>query len=297
MNQKSPPLFGIWFSAARPKTLWAGISPVIIGTAMAVDAGKFHLVSAIICLLVALSIQIGTNFANDYFDFVKGCDTGKRKGPTRATQAGLVTPLAMKTAFIGTMALNALLGLSLFHRAGWPIIVIAVLSIASGILYTGGPFPLGYNGLGDIFALIFFGPVALGGTYYVQALEVNSSVLVAGLAPGLFSVAMLTVNNLRDVDEDREAGKRTLAVIFGITFARFEYLTAIVFACIIPSILFIINRHNPYALISSVVALFAIPIIITVFTRTDGPALNRVLASTGKLLLVYSIVFSAGWNM
>ena len=163
--------------AARPKTLWAGIAPVIIGTAMAYETGMHHWPSALVCLLIALSIQIGTNLANDYFDFVNGSDTAKRVGPTRVTQAGLVKPTSIKTAFIVTMGFTCMLAFSLFPRAGWPVIIIGILSIASGILYTGGPFPLGYNGLGDIFVLIFFGPVALGGTYFVQTLRIDSEII------------------------------------------------------------------------------------------------------------------------
>ncbi len=288
---------GIWIVAIRPRTLWAGVSPVVIGTAMALEAGKLHWPSAVVCLLVALTIQIGTNFANDYFDFVKGTDTPDRLGPTRVTQAGLITPEAMKQAFIALMIIAGVLGLSLFPRGGWPIIMIAILSIASGILYTGGPFPLGYHGLGDIFTLIFFGPVALGGTYYVQTLEINSVVIVAGFAPGLLSVAMLTVNNLRDIDEDRSTGKRTLAVRFGRRFARLEFVIAVIVAGLIPIILSLTSSRNRYSLAASFVMLAAIPAIKTVLSDTTGPVLNKTLANTGKLLLLYSVAFSIGWVM
>lgn len=262
---------------------------------MAFADGLFHWPSALAALLCSVLIQIGTNFANDYFDFVHGADTTERLGPTRATQAGLVKPETMKKAFIAIFALAFIIGLYLIWRGGWPILMIGLLSILFGILYTGGPYPLGYNGLGDIFVLIFFGPVAVGGTYYVQALQINYIVLLAGLAPGLISVALLTVNNLRDINTDRKSGKRTLAVRFGASFARIEYLLSIVAACLLPLALSFLNGGNYYSIITIGVLLFAIPAIRTVFLESGSPVLNEVLARTGKMLLIYSIVFSIGW--
>lgn len=287
--------FRIWFLASRPKTLWAGIAPVTMGSSMAFADGLFHWPSALAALLCSILIQIGTNFANDYFDFVHGADTTERLGPTRATQAGLVKPGIMKKAFIAIFTLAFIIGLYLIWRGGWPILTIGLLSILFGILYTGGPYPLGYNGLGDIFVLIFFGPVAVGGTYYVQALQINYIVLLAGLAPGLISVALLTVNNLRDIDTDRKSGKRTLAVRFGANFARVEYLFCIVVACLLPIILSFLNGGNYYSMITIGVLLFAIPAIRTVFRESGGPVLNEALARTGKMLLIYSVLFSIGW--
>jgi len=285
----------VWFLAARPKTLWASCTPVVIGGAMAYADYGWHTPSVLAALLGAILIQIGTNFANDYFDFAKGTDTPDRVGPTRATQAGLVSPAAMKRA-TGLIFLLALLpGAYIVYRGGWPFVVIGALSILFGVLYTGGPYPLGYLGLGDILVLIFFGPVAVQGTYYLQTFEVHRSVLAAGLAPGLFSVAILTVNNLRDIVGDRLAGKKTLAVRFGPTFAKFEYLISILVAAVgVPAYLCLHTGRHYYVLASISVALLAVPSITTVFTK-DGPALNSVLASTGKLLLIYSILFSIGW--
>ena len=285
----------IWLMAVRPKTLWAGISPVLIGTAMAVEAKQFNLLAAVLCLLGAITVQIGTNFANDYFDYVKGSDTEKRKGPTRVTQAGLIPPKTMKFAFMIAMGIVAFLGIILFFRAGWPVLVVAALSIISGILYTGGPFPYGYHGLGDVFVFVFFGPVAVGGTYFVQALELNSNVILAGIAPGLLSTAILTVNNLRDIEEDRSSGKNTLAVIFGATFTKFEYLFCILAASAIPIILARRNHTHSSVLISCFATIIAIPLIKTVFAWSDNAPLNQVLANTGKLLLLYSLSFSIGW--
>lgn len=285
----------IWFQAIRPKTLPAAISPVVIGTAMAGGDGVYDIFYAGLCLLGAILIQIGTNLANDYFDFIKGADTAERLGPTRATQAGLISPNAMKWAFILCFLLVAALSLLLIQRGGWPIAIIAVLAILSGILYTGGPAPLGYIGLGDLFVLIFFGPVAVAGTYYVQSLELNMAVILAGAAPGLISVGILAINNLRDIDTDRKAGKRTLAVRFGKIFAQFEYMIAIVLAGLFPTLIYLLIHDHQYILISSTMILLALPAFYRVLTYSDPRSLNEVLAFTGKLLLIYSFIFSFGW--
>ncbi len=284
----------VWILAARPKTLPAGLAPVLIGTAMAFADGLLYWPAAIAAALGSLLIQIGTNYANDYFDFKKGADAHQRLGPLRVTQAGLVTPHAMKVATIIVFLLALFVGAYLVSRGGLPIVVIGLLSILFGILYTGGPWPLGYNGLGDIFVLIFFGPVAVGGTYYVQTLTITAPVLVAGLAPGLFSVAILTVNNLRDIDSDRATGKRTLAVRGGRRFAVAEYTLCILIACLVPLILVVAWRVHPWAVISSATLLFAVPAIKAVATISGEP-LNHTLAVTGRLLLIFSVLFAIGW--
>ncbi len=284
----------IWFLAARPKTLPAAASPVIIGCALAWSAGAFHPLAAIAALVGAVLIQIGTNFANDYFDFKKGTDDDSRLGPLRVTQAGLVSPQTMKRATICVFGLALLVGIYLVMRGGWPIVVIGLLSILFGVLYTGGPYPLGYNGLGDIFVLIFFGPVAVGGTFYVQALDITVPVLIAGIAPGLFSVAILSVNNLRDLDNDRSAGKKTLAVRFGRNFTIAEYIGCILFACAIPAVLYFSFNAAPWALVSCMTALLAIPTIRAVCTKS-GEVLNNTLAATGRLLFAFSLLFAIGW--
>jgi 1,4-dihydroxy-2-naphthoate octaprenyltransferase len=289
------PNLTVWIMASRPKTLWAAVAPVIIGTSMAYGAGKGHLLAALLSCVAAIFIQIGTNFANDYFDYFRGADQKGRLGPTRVTQAGLVKPHTMKRAIIIVFSMAVIAGLFLIWRGGWPILVIGLLSILFGILYTAGPYPLGYNGLGDIFVLIFFGIVAVGGTYYVQALEINWLVILAGLSPGLFSMAILTVNNLRDVQSDLKAGKLTLAVRFGENFARWEYLASVLIACLIPILLFFLTSSHLYALAASLVFIAAIPSIKTVFEKKPGVIFNQVLATTGRLLLIYSILFSIGW--
>ena len=285
----------IWIEAARPKTLWASVAPVLMGTAMAYSDGRLDVVIGLLTLFSAVLIQVGTNFANDYYDFFKGADTKERIGPTRATASGLVKPETMKKAFILTFLLSVLSGLYLIYYGGWPILVIGSLSILFGILYSGGPFPLGYKGLAELFVLIFFGPVAVGGTYYLQTHEMNMVVMLAGLSPGLISTALLTVNNLRDIQTDEKAGKRTLAVRFGPIFARIEYFISILIACLMPLVLLVVDPGHPYSLAAILVIILAGPPLKSVLFDEISSELNRALASTGKILLFYSLVFSLGW--
>lgn len=284
-----------WFLAIRPKTLPAAIAPVAIGSAMAFGDGGFHLLSALCALCAALFVQIGTNLANDYFDFKKGADTKERQGPTRVTQAGLIKPQVVLAAAILFFVLTALVSIYLINRAGPTIAIIAATSIASGILYTAGPKPLAYLGLGEVFVLIFFGVVAVGGTYFVQVLDINPAVIAAGLGPGFLSTAIIAVNNLRDIDTDRKANKLTLAVRFGRSFATNEYLFCILAAAFTPVLVFLITRDHEAIIAAAAIAFLAIPCIKTVFTQLEGPALNKVLAQTGQLLFVYSFLFSVGW--
>lgn len=283
--------------AARPKTLWAAIAPVIIGSAMAYanNDGQFRILIAAVTFVTAILIQVGTNYANDYSDFKKGTDDETRLGPLRVTQAGLVTPATMKKATALVFSFALLGGIYLVWQGGWPILLIGLFSIMFGVLYTAGPYPLGYNGLGEIFVLTFFGPVAVAGTYYLQALTIKPEPVIAGIAPGLFSVAILAVNNLRDISGDRRAGKKTLAVRFGATFARYEFLLSILAACVVPIILVMFFKQQYNSLISVLTILVAIPALKIVMTGSEGKVLNDVLAATGRLLLIYSLLFSVGW--
>ena len=286
----------VWFDAARPRTLPAAASPVILGTALAMGDGAFHGGAAAAALFGALLIQIAANYANDYYDYVKGADTSARVGPQRATQAGLVAPARMRMATIAALALATLPGLYLVHRGGLPILVIGVLSMLFAVVYTGGPMPLGYIGVADLFVLVFFGPVAVAGTYYVQARDMSLIPLSAGLAPGLISMAILTVNNLRDMEEDRQAGKKTLAVRFGSAFARWEYLLAMFIAILaVPVCLSFMADGRRGALVACVMIIPAMRCARIVFTTRDGATLNTCLAATGKVLLGFSLLFSAGW--
>jgi 1,4-dihydroxy-2-naphthoate octaprenyltransferase len=284
----------VWVLASRPKTLPAAAAPVVIGTAMAAADDGFHLLSALAALVGALLIQIGTNLANDYVDFARGTDTSERLGPVRVTQAGLAEPAAVRRAAILTFALALVVGIYLVYRGGWPIVAIGLLSILFGIAYTAGPAPLAYLGIADLFVLVFFGPVAVGGTYYVQTGAITTPVIIAGIAPGLFSTAILTVNNLRDIESDRSGDKKTLAVRMGPGFARAQFVITVAAACAIPLLLFFAWDGPVASLAALVTAAAAIPTIRTVL-RQSGRILNNALAATGRLLLLYSLLFSIGW--
>lgn len=262
---------------------------------MAFEAEKGHLFSALAALLGALLIQIGTNLSNDYFDFVKGADTEERLGPARATQAGWIRPEIILRSSLLVFAAAVIIGIFLVLRGGWPIVLIGIASVICGILYTGGPYPLAYLGLGEVFVVIFFGPVATLGTYYVQALEFSKEVFIAGLAPGLLSTALIAVNNLRDIPTDIKARKRTLAVRFGYRFARIEYTLCILGGLFIPLFLVVMLKDHWFSLIASFAVIPAFFPIRDVVSGISGEMLNETLAKTGKVLLIFSILFSAGW--
>lgn len=285
----------VWLLASRPKTLFAALSPVLIGGAMALADGFTHSLSWMAAAVGAVLIQIGTNFANDLFDFEKATDTEERLGPLRVTQAGLVTPNQMRAATILVFALAFQVGIYLVWRGGWPIVIIGLLSIIFGVLYTAGPYPLGYNGLGDIFVLIFFGPVAVGGTYYVIAQQIDLVVILAGIPAGMLATAILVVNNLRDIDTDTKAGKRTLAVRFGLTFTRAEYLVMLIGAILFPVVHFAVTDEHAWAMLGLLALLPALSPLRLVMNERDGVVLNNVLSATGRVMFVYSLLFSLGW--
>lgn len=284
-----------WITAARPRTLWAAVSPVLLGTAIALAEGAFHLTAAICALGGAMLIQIATNYSNDYHDFVKGADTGDRKGPVRATQAGLVRPEAMRAAAAVTFALAFGAGIFLIIRGGWPILAIGIASIACGIWYTAGRYSLAYLGLADIFVLAFFGPIAVAGTHFVQTLEWSTAALVAGLGPGFLAVGILLINNIRDVEEDRAAGKRTLIVRIGPDRGVNLYAMTLIAAAAVPIALTVSGYAPPGVLAASLVPLGATSVYKDLRRRGDPTALNPLLARTSLVLFVYALVFSAGW--
>jgi 1,4-dihydroxy-2-naphthoate octaprenyltransferase len=220
----------IWLEATRPKTLPAAVAPVLLGTAVAVADAGFDWRPAAICLAFALLVQIGTNFANDYLDGIKGTDTEARLGPRRAVAAGLIAPATMKRATILVLAVGFCVGLGLIPFGGWWLLVVGVASVACAWLYTGGPYPLAYNGLGDVFVVLFFGFIAVGCTYYVQTGTVTVDVLLLGLGGGLLVNNILVVNNYRDLEEDRAAGKRTLVVLLGRRWALVQYVVSTLLA-------------------------------------------------------------------
>lgn len=293
MKKKTP--IKIWLMAGRLKTLPAAIAPVLIGTALAVKDGNHHLLSAFLVMIAALLIQVGTNLVNDYADFKKGSDTDKRVGPLRVTQAGLVSPAKMRRAIYFVFLLVVLFSIFLVLRGGIPILLIGILSILAGVIYTAGPFPLGYKGFGDIFVLIFFGPVAAAGTYYAQALSMNYIPVVAGLGPGFLSVAILAVNNIRDIDEDRISGKNTLIVRLGRTFGKYEYFLSVIISIFIPFFLFLIGAEFNYSFLTILLVPFLVRPYRILNAENDPGAMNYLLGYTGKLLLIYSLIFCSGW--
>lgn len=283
-----------WLIASRPRTLTAAIIPVLVGSALAFQKGVFAPLPALAALLAAVLIQIGTNFANDLFDYLKGADTAARIGPTRVTSAGLLSPAAVRNGMIVTFGLAAVLGMYLVYIGGWPILLIGVASILSGIAYTGGPFPLGYNGLGDLFVFIFFGVVAVAGTYYVQALTVIPEAFIAAIPIGAWATNILVVNNVRDADTDKVAGKRTLAVLLGRGAGRAEYLILTVASYLVPFILWLGYGLSPFVLLPLLTLPIAVQLTQTIYTKTDGPSLNKALGRTAQLLAQYGVLFAVG---
>jgi len=285
--------FKIWLLASRPKTLPAAIAPVLLGIALAIHEGQLNRSVAVVTLLAALLIQIGTNLANDLFDFLKGTDTEERVGPTRATQAGLITPSEMKRGTAVTFGLAILLGFYLAWTGGWPIVWIGLASIAAGLAYTGGPYPLGYHGWGDAFVMLFFGLIAVPGTYYLQTGRVTGDSLLLGVAMGAMSTAILVVNNLRDIETDAKTGKRTLAVRLGKTFSRLEYTTLLFAAYLIPTLL-AVRWGNHLALY---LVYFSTPTAVKMtisMWSLEGAELFPILGGTARLLMFYSCLLALG---
>jgi 1,4-dihydroxy-2-naphthoate octaprenyltransferase len=283
-----------WILAIRPKTLPAAAAPVIVGAALAVHVGGFRLLPALAALVGALLIQIATNLANDYFDFVKGADTEERVGPVRVTQAGLLSPGAVRGAMLLTLAAALLVGVYLVQVAGLPILVVGLVSLVCAVAYTGGPFPLAYHGLGDIFVFVFFGLVAVSGTVYVQLLEWLPEAVWAGAGVGAVSTALLVVNNLRDIDTDRRAGKRTLAVRLGVTGTQLQYTLLWAFAVAVPVVgvgLF----SWPSGVILAVLGLVAAGAgMRSVWTSGGSAEVAGALPATAAGLAVYAVGFAVG---
>ena len=282
-----------WLLAARLKTLPAAISPVILGSALAFHDNIFSLVICLSTLLAAILIQIGTNFANDVFDFYKNTDREDRIGPTRATQAGLIAPESMIKAMWYTYSMAIFVGLYLAWIGGWPIVIIGLASIAAGIAYTGGPYPLGYHGWGDVFVFIFFGIIAVPGTYYLQTNTVTNLSIYMGVITGMLSTAILVVNNLRDADTDKLSGKRTLAVRFGKNFSKIQYSILIVTPFLFP-LYFWWNINNELSLLLTIFVIpIAIHLIIQIYSKT-GSELNPILTRTARFLFIFTLMLSIG---
>ncbi|MDQ2828581.1 MAG: 1,4-dihydroxy-2-naphthoate polyprenyltransferase [Chloroflexota bacterium] len=290
--QTRPSPLRVWFMAARPATLPAAVAPVLVGTAVAWRASHFRMAPFLAALVAAVLIQVGANFANDLFDFRKGADTAARLGPTRVTQSGMVSPRGVAYATALAFGLATLVGLYLVFVGGWPILLVGLASIAAAVAYTGGPYPLGYHGLGDIFVFVFFGVVAVTGTYYVQALSLSVPALVASVPMGLLITAILVVNNVRDIDTDRVAGKHTTAVRLGRQGTRYYYLALIVLSYLAPLVLWLIGAASWLFWLPWLTAPLAYRLVRVVFTRVDGPALNKALKGTGMMQLLFGVLFA-----
>ncbi len=279
--------------ASRPRTLFAAAAPVVVGSAIAIRDGGFALWPALAALLGALLLQIGSNLANDVFDFQRGADAPDRVGPLRVTQAGLLAPAQVLRGMWIVFALSLIPGLYLAARGGWPVIAIGVSAIAAAILYTGGPLPYGYKGLGEMFVFVFFGLVAVSGTYYVQTSTLSWLAIAAGIPIGLLTSAILGVNNLRDIGPDQAAGKITLAVRLGMRGARIEYLLLLGLAFAAPPALFAAGFASAWVLLTWLSMPLAERQARIVVTQS-GAALNAALAGTAMLTFVFSLLFAAG---
>lgn len=279
--------------AARPRTLPAAVVPVLVGTALASRLAEWQAVPAFVCLVFALLIQIGTNFANDYFDCLKGADRPDRIGPTRVTAAGLVSARAMRRAIAGVFALAFLAGMNLVSYGGWWLVAVGVISILCGLAYTGGPFPLAYHSLGDVFVFVFFGLVAVAFTFYVQAGFFAWEVWVAGAAVGGLATNILVVNNLRDRETDARAGKITLAVRLGRTFMQNQFMGALLLAGAVPLVLYF-RGYGTAILLPLLLAPVGYQLRSHLPRLASGPAFNSLLARTGLFLIGYGLLLSAG---
>lgn len=285
--------FNAWILAARPRTLLAAIVPVIVGTAIAIHDNKFKFIAFLFALLCSLLIQIGTNFVNDLYDFLKGTDKEERTGPTRAVASGMITPREMKYGIILSFGTSFLLGLYLVYIGGWNILIIGLASICAGIAYTAGPFPLAYNGLGDIFVFLFFGFVGTVGTYYVQAHELSAFVYWASVPVGALITNILVINNFRDRDEDKLNRKNTLAVILGARFTQIQYLVFMLISYAVPFVVYLTFRKNILVFLPLASLPLSIKLVKMIFTL-KGKDLNKTLELTAKLSGLYGFLFAAG---
>ena len=287
------PSLRTWLLAARPKTLTAAVVPVVVGTGLAMGEGMAVLWPALAALAGAMLIQIGTNLTNDYYDFRKGADTHERVGPTRVTQSGLIAPQTVLAAGAACFTLAVAVGISLVARGGWPFVVIGLASVLAGWAYTGGPYPLGYHGLGDLFVMVFFGLVAVPGTFYAQALRLVPAVWPAAVAVGATGTMILVVNNLRDVETDARAGKHTLVVRFGRGFGRAEYVALLLLALAMPVAMVALG----WARLPVLLALGATPLVwppLSRVLRSTGTALNPALGGTARFQAGFGLLLALG---
>ena len=289
-----PSLFQAWLLAARPRTLPASVAPVALGCALAFSQNCFHVGAACLALLVSFCLQIGVNLANDYFDGMAGLDTDQRLGPVRATAGGLIAPASVKRGMIVCFALSACLGLFLVFRAGWPVVVIGVLSVLAALAYSGGPYPLASNGLGDVFSFLFYGPVAVCGTYFVQALHLPLLVLALSLPTGLLVAAILVVNNYRDIETDKNGGKRTLAVMIGPGASRAQFFSLITLSYLLLPVFWLGGVLGSGGVLLPLCSLPLAVVACRGLQRETGKMLNVTLGQTALLALLFSLLLAVG---
>jgi 1,4-dihydroxy-2-naphthoate octaprenyltransferase len=280
--------------AARPRTLPAALAPVLVGTSRAIHQGTFRPLAFVAALLGAMFIQIGTNLSNDYSDARRGADTDDRLGPVRVTAGGLAPPAQVLRATYATFGLAVLCGVYLIAIAGWLLLAVGAASILAGVLYTGGPRPYGYEGLGELFVFLFFGIVAVSGSYFVQRQTLPWEAFVLAVPVGLLIAGILVVNNVRDIESDRRSGKRTLAVRLGRRRTRVMFVAMLVLAFASGLVCWIAGPLSPWLALTLIAAPLAVVVARTVCTRTDGPSLIGALARSGILALVYCLLLSAG---
>ncbi|WP_244405209.1 1,4-dihydroxy-2-naphthoate polyprenyltransferase [Ignavibacterium album] len=279
--------------ASRPKTLPAAVVPVMVGSALAINQGKFYPLYSFIALVCSLLIQIGTNFTNDLYDHLKGADTEKRKGPLRVLSAGLISVKEMRNAIFLVFGLTFILGLYLVYVTDWKILAIGIFSIIAGLAYTAGPYPLAYHGLGDLFVFLFFGIIGTMGTYYLHHLEFTIVSFLVSLPVGALITNILIVNNYRDIEEDKVAGKNTLAVIFGKEFSRYEYIFFLLLSFFVPFILYF--KFNFTGTIFLPYLSFPLAILLAkMIFNYHGQQLNKTLEVSAKYSALYGLLFSAG---
>ncbi len=283
-----------WVQAARPKTLSAAAAPVLVGAGLAASHGAFVLLPVVAAFAGAILIQIGTNLANDYYDFVRGADTADRVGPVRVTQAGLIPAAHVWRGMVGVLAAAAAVGTYLVFVGGWPIVWIGIASLVCAVAYTGGPYPLAYHGLGDLFVFLFFGLIAVGGTYWVQALAVPGDVPLAGAGMGALSTAILVANNVRDLETDAAVGKRTLAVRFGRNASRVQYALLIAGGLIVPVIGVALYEWPAAALLALAAGTASVSPLTLIMTRDEAKDLIPALAGTARLVGLYGLLLAAG---
>jgi 1,4-dihydroxy-2-naphthoate polyprenyltransferase len=282
-----------WFLAARSKTLLAAVVPVMVGSSLAIYSGFFFLPYSIVALLCSILIQIGTNYTNDLYDYLKGSDTKERKGPIRVLSAGLISVQEMKRGIFIVFLITFLLGLYLVYSAGWVILIIGLISIVAGLAYTAGPFPLAYNGLGDVFVFLFFGIVGTMGTFYLHHQQFTLLSFIISLPVGALITNILIVNNYRDIDEDRAAGKKTLAVILGNTFSKIEFIVLLIISFLVPLSLFFTYDFSYWIFLPYLTIPIAI-ILIKMLNEYRGKELNKTLELTAKFSALYGLLFSIG---